>query len=194
MLCNNRIHNALLVSSLALAPLTGCETIKENPRTSGTAIGGAGGATAGALIAGNNRLLGALIGGALGAGGGYLIGSSVDKADHQDEAVRANANAQNNPVTPAQARNAPTADINSDGYVTLDEVVAMQRAGLSDNEMIRKLEATNQFFELTPEQERYLADRGVDQNVIVAMRTMNQNVHDEANQRYGNRISGGTGT
>ncbi|HEX2971418.1 MAG TPA: glycine zipper 2TM domain-containing protein [Tepidisphaeraceae bacterium] len=181
---------ALLIGTLSLAPLTSCETIKENPKTSGTTIGGVAGAAAGALIAGNNRLIGALIGGALGAGGGYLIGSSVDKADNKDEAIKANDRAQNNPVTAEQARNASTADINSDGYVTLDEVIAMQKAGLSDDEMIRRLEATGQFFELSSLQEQRLADNGVSQRVITAMRTINQNARDQAYQRYGDRVTG----
>ena len=138
-----KVAQALLIGSLALAPLTGCE---ENPRTSGAVIGGAGGAAAGALIAGGHRrILGALLGGALGAGGGYLIGSQVAKANDRTAAVRANEYAQTHPVTIEQARHAYTADINGDGYVTMDEVVAMQRAGLSDDEMIRRLERTGQF-------------------------------------------------
>lgn len=178
----------LLIGSLALSPvvtLTGCETMQENPRTSGAVIGGVGGAAAGALLGGrDSRLLGALIGGALGAGGGYLIGSSMDKANHRDDAIRADRRAREYPVTPEEARNAPTADINGDGYVTMDEVVAMRRAGLTDQEMIDRLKATNQFFELTPQQENYLRDHGVSNRVVLAMRDINRDLRDRAYARY----------
>jgi hypothetical protein len=180
----------LLISSLALAPLAGCETIQDNPRTSGAAIGGVAGAAAGALIGGkDNRLLGALIGGALGAGGGYLIGSSLDKADDKDAATRANDRAQKNPVTADEARRARTADVNKDGYVSLDEVVAMDKAGLSNTEMIDRLKATGQFFELTSDQEKYLEDHGVDRDVVVAMRDINRDVKDQAYDRYKDRVT-----
>jgi hypothetical protein len=41
--------------------------------------------------------------------------------------------------------------------------------------MIRRLEDTGQVFSLSDEQEQYLRDRGVPDEVIRAMRTMNQN-------------------
>src|SRR6478736_3527958 len=71
----------LLIASLILWPLAGCDSLPGDKKTQGTVIGGVGGAVAGGALAKNNRLLGALIGGALGAGGGYLIGSSLDKSD-----------------------------------------------------------------------------------------------------------------
>ena len=132
---------------------------------------------AGAAVAGEgNRLLGALIGGALGAGGGYLIGAHMEKVDERDRegAIEAVQNAQNNPATPEQARAAPTADVNGDGFVTLDEVVAMERAGFGNDQMIQRLRATGQIFELNAEQEQYLVSRGVDRPVIVAMRDINR--------------------
>lgn len=185
----HKLASMALMGSLALMPLAGCETLEENPRTGGAIIGGVAGAAAGGLIGGeDNRLLGALIGGALGAGGGYLIGSQVDKADDEDDARRSNDRAQKDPVTADQARNAKTADVNSDGYVTLDEVVAMDKAGLSNEEMIDRLEDTGQFFELTPDQERYLTDNGVDREVVTAMRDINRDVRQQAYDRYGNRM------
>src|SRR5205823_3838536 len=145
---------------------------------------------AGGALAKNNRLIGALIGGALGAGGGYLIGSSLDKSDpkrNRNEAVSADRRARDNPATPDDARTARTADINGDGYVTMDEVVAMAKAGLSDDEMITRLERTGQFFELTSDQEQYLRDHGVSRRVVSAMRDINQDVHNKAYDRYGNK-------
>jgi hypothetical protein len=162
--------------TIAACPMTGCNDLPGKKSEQGAVIGGVGGAAAGAAVAKNNRLLGALIGGALGAGGGYLIGAQMEKVDNKDKegAAEAVKNAQNNPATPEQARQASNADINNDGFVTLDEVVAMKRAGFDNSEMISRLKATGQYFELTSEQEQYLRDRGVDNTVVVAMRELNQ--------------------
>jgi len=161
--------------SLGLLPLGGCENLPGTPKEQGAVIGGASGAAAGALIAKNNRLLGGLIGGALGAGGGYLIGANWDKikGNKKDDAVAAAKRAEANPASAADVKNSNTADLNNDGFVTLDEVVAMKNAGLGDKEMIRRLEATQQYFELTADQQKYLRDHGVDQKVIDAMTNMN---------------------
>jgi outer membrane protein OmpA-like peptidoglycan-associated protein len=78
-------HHKTLFSSLALSVLllSGCTTINPytgQPQTSdattGTVLGGIGGATIGVLAGGGK---GALIGGALGALGGGLIGNNMDK-------------------------------------------------------------------------------------------------------------------
>jgi hypothetical protein len=186
-----------LTSSLALAPLAGCDSLPGDKKTQGAVIGGVGGAVAGGALAKNNRLLGALIGGALGAGGGYLIGSQLDKSDpdkHRDDATRAEKRARDNPATPDDAKRARTADLNDDGYVTMDEVVAMAKAGLSDDEMITRLERTGQFFELNNEQEQYLRDHGVSRRVVSSMRDINHDVRDKAYDRYGNKTSGDTRT
>lgn len=175
-----RLIRGVLVSSLSLGllPFVGCENLPGNKSEQGAVIGGLGGAAAGAAVAKNNRVLGALIGGALGAGGGYLIGAQMDKTSpqHRDEAVKASKQAQANPATPADVARSQTADLNDDGYVTLDEVVAMHNAGLSDAEMIRRLQLTHQVFELTPQQEQTLRNNGVDQQVIDAMLSMNHPV------------------
>src|SRR4029079_1046724 len=168
-----------LICAITLSPLaflTGCENLPGNKETQGAVIGEVGGAAAGALIGGkNHRLLGALIGGAAGAGGGYLVGANWDKISgkKKDEAERANDRAQREPARAEHARDARTADLNNDGFVTLDEVVAMRKADLSDSEMIDRLERTQQYFELTDEQERYLRDNGVSIRVVLAMRNMN---------------------
>ena len=183
----HKLTITLLIASLALAPLAGCDSLPGDKKTQGAVIGGVGGAVAGGAIAKNNRLLGALIGGALGAGGGYLIGSQLDKSDpdkHRDEAKRAETRARDNPATADDARRARTADINNDGYVTMDEVVAMSKAGLSDDEMITRLERTGQFFELNNEQEQYLRDQGVSRRVITTMRDINSDVRNKAYDRY----------
>jgi hypothetical protein len=162
-----------------LGPL-GCEQLPGGPREQGAVIGGAGGAVAGAAVA-SNPLLGALVGGALGAGGGYLIGAHVDRVrqNDRDEAIAAAQRAQTNPATAEQARQAETADINQDGFVTMDEIIAMDQAGFNDQEMIQRLEATGHIFELTPEQENYLVQRGVSPTVVNQMREINREQRDQ---------------
>jgi hypothetical protein len=140
-------------------------------------IGGAAGAATGAVIAGpDRRALGALLGGLLGAGGGYVIAARTDRIEGDDRAgaEAAAQRAQVNPATPQDALTATTADLNQDGFVTLDEVIAMHQAGLSDEEMIRRMRATDQIFELTPDQERFLMEQGVSRRVVSAMQTINR--------------------
>jgi hypothetical protein len=179
---------------LSLSPLiVGCESLPGDEKSQGAVIGGLAGAGAGALIGGeDNRLLGALIGGAAGAGGGYLVGANWDKISGKDdesrersreEAIRANERAQREPADPEDVDRARTADLNDDGFVTLDEVVAMDKAGLADREMIRRLERTQQYFELTDDQEDYLIERGVSRDVVIAMRTMNPEQPRQASER-----------
>lgn len=165
--------STVLISSIAFAPMMGCDELPGGPKEQGAVIGGVGGAAAGAAVAKDNRGLGALIGGLLGAGGGYLIGTQVDKKD-KEEARQAGERAQQNPATAAQARQSSNADMNQDGFVTLDEVVAMEDAGLSDDEMLRRLRATDQVFQLTSTQEQYLTQRGVSRDVVDQLRTLNQ--------------------
>ena len=170
-----------LTAALICAPMTGCESLPGNEKQQGTVLGGAAGAAAGAAIAKNNRLIGALIGGALGAGGGYLIGTRVDKTrdgsdreKNREEAIKAAQRAEKEPAQASDVDKSRTADLNSDGFVTLDEVVAMQKANLADDEMITRLESTDQIFELTDYQQDYLRTRGVSDTVIRQMLTMNQ--------------------
>jgi hypothetical protein len=184
-----RTHTASLsialaaLFSLSAGPLTGCEDLPGTRTQQATVIGGASGAVLGAVLAKENRLLGALIGGLLGAGGGYLIGANTDWFGKDDDETRSEVQkavdrAERNPATPEQARRARTADINNDGFVTLDEVVAMERAGFSDDEMIQRLEATNQIFDLNQSQEDVLRDNGVSGRVINRMKQINRQERD----------------
>jgi hypothetical protein len=59
----------------------------------------------------------------------------------------------------------------------------MQQAGLTDREMIDRLQRTDQIFELTSQQQNYLHDRGISQRVIDAMLNMNQGPGDTAEAR-----------
>src|ERR1043166_1487409 len=161
----------LWVGTLAglLAATAGCERLPGTPGQQGAAIGGVGGAATGAIVGGqHHRLVGALLGGALGAGGGYLIGANKDKITGHDTASAQAAvqKAQANLATPKEALSARTADLNNDGFVTMDEIVGMKKAGLSDQQIVERMQATGQVFELTPEQQNYLRTNGVDDYVI----------------------------
>jgi hypothetical protein len=165
---------------------TGCEKLPGTKGEQGAVIGGASGAAAGAVIGGEkHRGVGALLGGVLGAAGGYVVGANSDKiiGKDKDDAEAAGQRAKTSPATAEQARNARTADVNNDGYVTLDEVVAMKEAGLSDSEMLNRLQATGQVFNLTTESQKYLRDRGVSENVIRDMQSLNQQGRDAVQQQ-----------
>lgn len=168
------------ISILALA-LTGCSSLPGSDEQQGAVIGGATGAAVGAAVT-KNRALGAVIGGAVGAAGGYVIGKNKDKitSNNQTEVEQAARRSQESPATAQDVRSATTADVNSDGFVTLDEVVAMEQAGLTDDEMIRRLRATNQVFDLTEEQERYLTERGVSSAVVNQLPALNQSLKEGA--------------
>jgi len=178
-----RLHSIaglLAAAGVAAAPMAGCEDLPGDEGTQGAVIGGVGGAVLGGAVA-ENTLLGALIGGAIGAGAGYLIGANWDSITGDDEegALKAVEEAQRNPATAEEARRAPTADVNGDGFVTLDEVIAQDRAGFGDEEIIRRLEATGQVFELNQDQREYLIDQGVSPRVVNAMPNINQEQKNE---------------
>lgn len=78
--------------------------------------------------------------------------------------------------------NAPTADLNGGGFVTMDEVIAMKQARFPDQQILDKMRATGQVFELTPEQQSYLQNNGVSQYVSDEIPEINRDVR---NQLYG---------
>jgi hypothetical protein len=179
----------LMMVGLSAISLVGCENLPGSKGTQGAVVGGAGGATVGAAVAGHNRLLGALLGGAVGAAGGYVVGANSDRIlgrDH-DSAEAAARHSQEHPVTAQDALRATSADINNDGFVTLDEVVAMRDAGLTDAQMLDRMRATSQVFELTQDQRQYLMDRGVSRFVIDQMESINKSTRDRllSTQPYG---------
>jgi hypothetical protein len=171
-----RISLQVVALVLGATIFTGCESLPGSKGTQGAVVGGATGAGVGAVIGGEkHRAAGAILGGVLGAAGGYVVGANSDKILGRDneDAESVGRRAQTTPVSVDQARTARTADVNSDGYVTLDEVVAMKDAGLADREMLNRLEATGQIFDLTSESQQYLRQRGVSEYVITEMRKLN---------------------
>jgi hypothetical protein len=190
-----RCHTYLASGALSAALLatTGCKELPGTPQAQGATIGGLGGAAAGAAIGGkDNRLLGAVIGGAVGAAGGYVIGANKDRITGKDSSgAQAAANkAETQPATAEQARNATTGDINNDGFVTMDEVVALEQAGYNDDEILKRLEATGQVFELTEEQKSYLRSHGLDQKVIDKMADLNHSVRESLQTNTNREVIG----
>ena len=179
-----------IAMALLVAGAIGCENLPGTRESQGAVIGGAVGAATGAAINEDNRLLGALVGGALGAGGGYLIGARTDWFDDPErdrEAREAIRDAQTSPATVDDVRHSATADLNGDGFVTTDEVIAMERAGLSDAEMLRRLRDTGQIYDLSRSQEDALLREGVSRRVIVEMQTINREEREEVLGRHSPR-------
>ena len=182
---------ALLTAATLAAPLAlavgGCSNLPGSGGQQGAVVGGASGAAAGAAIDGHDRVVGGLIGGLLGAGGGYLVGSRVDKS--KDQAEQAQQNARQDPAKPEAVNDSQTADLNGDGFVTLDEVQAMSRSGLSDEQMIQRLRATGQVFKLSADQQQQLRDAGVSDYVIRTMPTLNHEATSGMRDDGSDRIS-----
>lgn len=153
--------------------LVACESLPGTRTQQSTAAGAVAGAAVGAVVAGEgNRLAGALLGAAVGAAGGYLIGARTSWFDDDDSsraALDAVSDAKRDPATAEDARRASTADINEDGFVTLDELVAMDAAGFDDRVMLARLRATGQVFELNDEQEAAVIAAGVSPYVVSEM-------------------------
>jgi hypothetical protein len=140
----------------------------------------------GGLVSVHDGIVKAVLGN---AGRPMLIGAPAVKAaatEPQAEPTAAEPapdtrQVQPEPVPAGVLIQARTADLNADGFVTLEEVVALGRSGLGDVEVVERLERTQQLFELTEEQEEFLRVRGISDDVIRQLRTMNrrpQRQHD----------------
>jgi hypothetical protein len=150
-------HGAVSVIAglaLATAPLVACENLPGTREQQAAVAGGVIGGATGAATNDSHPMLGLLVGSAVGAGGGYLIGAKTDwfkrPEDARDDARRSVSVAADQPARPEDVERSSTADLNEDGFVTTDELVAMERAGLSDDEIIDRLRDSGQVFELSP--------------------------------------------
>lgn len=168
----------ILSATLLAGGVWGCESIR--PHLTGMTEELPPTPTAAGLM-GHSYFMKDLVDDQLGPTGGFLIAAAPEKFDQhkEKEAIAADHKAEQSPASVVDARNSVTADLNGDGYVTLDEVVALKHAGLSDAEIVSRLDNTQQVFSLTPEQERYLTDRGIS--------------HDVANRIYELAKSGSAG-
>jgi hypothetical protein len=164
---------ALLSTTLILGAMAGCATRLETATESTKAPSASRSV---APTATSDGAIGVLIDGALGREGGFLIGMQPEKADskYHDEALLAAHNAEVHPATSSDVKNSDSADLNDDGFVTMDELVAMRDAGLNNDELIRRLKKTNQIFELTRHQKSFLLDDAISEKVIDAMPGLNR--------------------
>lgn len=172
-----------LVGAAAALMLVACENLPGTRTEQTTGAGAAAGAAVGAAAM-DNDLIGALLGGAAGAAGGYLIGARTDwfggDSDGTSQAAReAVEEARENPATAADVRGTDDADLNGDGFVTLDELIAMEDADLSDDEIVDRLEATDQVFQLSAEQREQLIDAGLSPNLVARVDEINRDERDE---------------
>jgi outer membrane lipoprotein SlyB len=151
----NRYTLGLAAATLGLV-LTGCETPEGNPdRTAtGALTGGAIGAVSGAVIGGEHAGEGALIGGAVGAVAGGLIGHTLD----QEEQARLRAQA---PQTYAR--------VEQGQLLSLADIKALSKAGLSDDVIISEIRNTHTAYHLSAADIIDLHAAGVSQKVIAFM-------------------------
>lgn len=110
---------------------------------------------------------------AVGPGSGWIIGARQDliQANRVDLATKANEAAEQHPATSADVNKSDTADLNNDGFLTLDEVLALKRAGLDSRQIIQRISRTPQQFSISARQQQYLLDRGINQPLIDAIQS-----------------------
>ena len=178
---NRKARATALAGSVALACAIGPVGCSNGPLGKGSsgaaAEAGGGGALTGAVMSragGGTGMQAAQDAPALsnlGESSGWLIGAEPAKIDQKkdQEARAAEERARRQPATVDDVRRSESADLNGDGFVTLDEVEAMQKSGLSDRDMVDRLQRTGQVFQLNDRQQDHLKDRGVSQGVIDAM-------------------------
>lgn len=162
---------------LAATLLAGCARLPYQRTTETGAAGAAVGAAAGALLAeDDDQVLGAILGGVLGATAGYVIGAETGwfGDGRQQDFDRAVNRARRNPATVEDVYESSDADLNNDGLVTRDELIALSNAGLGPDEVIDRLEATNQIFYLGYEQRQALLDAGVNPQVVYELEELNR--------------------
>jgi hypothetical protein len=150
-----QLLTSLLASGLILAATSGCQSPYYADR--GAAAGGLLGAGAGALIGSQtgNTGAGAALGAGLGALTGSVFGAQMDEVAAENRAAIASQLGRQ--VTP--------------GVATLDEVIAMSRAGV-DQQLITNYVATSGMSApITAQDVIYLHQQGVADPVIVAMQT-----------------------
>lgn len=180
-----RINNALgmILGAGACLGLAACENLPGTRQEQATVAAGAAGAAVGTQVT-DNDLLGALIGGAVGAAGAQVVGARTDWFDEEEsyrasEAEQASEEALEDPASVADVRGTDTADLNNDGFVTMDELIAMEEAGLTDDEILDRLQETDQVFELGASQREELRDAGLSRDLLAEIEEVNREVRDD---------------
>lgn len=166
----------VLVALLAAVLLAGCAQLPYDTTTETTVGGAAVGAAAGAVLAGeDDTLLGVLLGGLAGAAAGHVIGARTDwfEQGNEDEFNDTLDDAVGESITAEDVYDSADADLNNDGLVTTEELVAMSRV-LDEDDVIDRLQATDQVFHVTPAQRESLIDAGVDPDVVYQLEDINR--------------------
>ncbi len=140
-------NSYLLGVLVAMFVLGGCAENKTRIGE-GAGFGGILGAAVGGIVGhqSGHGLEGALIGGAAGAAGGAMVGSQIEK--------------------PASGS---TASTEATEKLTMSGIVELSKQGVSSDEIISKIKASNTKFTLTADDTAYLSREGVSQRVIEAM-------------------------
>ncbi len=147
-------HRYALLGSLCLA-LCGCQSPYRSDQ--GALFGGLLGAGTGALVgsAVGHTGAGAALGAGVGALSGAVVGNQIDQIDAQN---RAQIEAQMG----RQVRS---------GAVTIDDVVAMNKAGVSQELIVNHVRAQGMTGPLQATDLIYLQQQGVSPTVVAAMQT-----------------------
>lgn len=140
---------------------TGCQSNKTRV-AEGAVIGGLVGGAAGGIIGhqSGNAGMGAGIGIAAGALTGALIGSHINKPQAKTQ-EQAQANQETKDATPVKAEEVKA--------LSMQQVVELSKQGVSDDEIIKRIKATNSKFNLSQDGINYLKEQKVSQKVIDAM-------------------------
>lgn len=128
-----------------------CETKTQTGALTGAAVG----VGAGALIGGGQ---GALIGGAIGVIGGALIGSALDDSD-RDHLNQTNSNT--------------TRKIDNGEQLSVNDVISMHQAGISDKKIMDLIDKTGSTYDLSTSSIHRLERAGVSREVINFMLARN---------------------
>jgi len=158
-----------------LLPLIGCATEPGRVAGPGAMVAGVGGR----LVNAHDAVARAILGDAAKP---MLIAPPDSGAMSQNkhtDAVRAASLAGYRQAASADAHwsspaEATSCDLDGDGTVSLDEIVALGRSGITDEELLQRLERTRRTFELSASQEQYLRVRGISDGVIVRLGTRNR--------------------
>jgi hypothetical protein len=106
-----------------------------------------------------------------GPGGGWIIAASSQNIQQTSlgSAQQSNRLAEQQPAGPADVERSDNCDLNGDGFVTMDEILALKRAGMTNEQLIARVRRTPEVFSMTDRQQQYLRDRGISQSVVDVM-------------------------
>ncbi len=156
---------AMLISSVVFTATGGCQTFQTNNAEKGTLLGALAGAGLGAAIGDGRDAAGpgALIGAGVGAISGAVIGGGVDRqVENNRYAV-----AQQYQQAAAQQQIA----VAQSGAVSPEDIIAMARAGLSEQVIAGQIRANGVSRPLNVNDLINLRNQGVPDGAIQAMQT-----------------------